>query len=36
MHTLEKKVLVMTEPLAVLRWASPLPDIQDDHPRDTG
>ena len=24
----------MTEPLAVLRWASLLPDIQDDHPRD--
>ena len=25
--------MVMAEPLAVLRWASPLPDIQDDHPR---
>ena len=27
--------MVMTEPLAVLRWASPPPDIQDDQPRDT-
>ena len=28
--------MVMTEPLAVLRWASPPPGIQDDHPRGTG
>ena len=28
--------MVMTELLAMLRWASPPSDIQDDHPRDTG